>query len=94
MLKGQGVVERGKAMRYGVDTSEIKVGDRVIVEGNVHGQVVCDYDKRVCLPGYEQWLESRPMADGTVLASGIMVETSELGFLYYASEDVDIQKDA
>lgn len=79
-------------MHY-VDTSEIKVGDRVIVEGNVHGMVVCDYDNQVSLPGYEHWLESRPMADGTVLASGIMVETSELGFLYYADEDADIRKD-
>jgi hypothetical protein len=81
-------------MRYVVDTSEIKVGDRVIVEGNVHGTVVCDYDNQVCLPGHERWLETRPMADGTVLASGIMVETSELGFLYYAIEDAEIRKDA
>ncbi|MBC5765972.1 hypothetical protein [Ramlibacter albus] len=76
------------------DGSKVKLGDHVVVEGNVRGTVICDYDAGACLPGFERWLESRPMADGTLLSSGIMVETSELGFVHYASDDMDIRQDS
>lgn len=69
---------------------QIRIGDHVIVEKNVEGVVVCDYDIKSCLPGYDKWLTSDELESGGTLASGIMVETKELGFLYYAEQDEDI----
>jgi hypothetical protein len=77
-------------MRYKSDGSEIGVGDQVIVEGNVLGVVVCDFDRWRSLPGYDSFLSKEKLADGTSLSSGIMVETKELGMIHYADEDVDI----
>ena len=77
-------------MNYIADGVQIRIGDQVIVEGNVAGTVVCDYDNQVCLGGYEKWLEKGQLADGGTLSSGVMIETKELGFLYYADEDQSI----
>ncbi len=79
-------------MNYLADGVQIRVGDQVIVEGNVVGTVVCDYDHQICLGGHEKWLESGQLADGGTLSSGVMIETKELGFLYYADEDPDIRR--
>lgn len=79
-------------MRYKNDGSAITLGDHVIVEGNVSGIVVCDFDKWRCLEGYEDWLTKEELVGGGKLASGVMIETSELGFLHYAEEDEDILK--
>jgi hypothetical protein len=77
-------------MRYKSDSTEIRVGDRVLVEGNVPGTVVCDYEKWECLDGYDDWLTKEEMIGGGRLSSGVMIETRELGFLHYAEEDDDI----
>ena len=80
-------------MRYKSDGSEINVGDRVLVEGNVRGLVVCDFDQWKCLEGYESWLTKEELVGGGKLSSGVMIETKELGFLHYADEDVAILRD-
>ena len=79
-------------MRYVQNGELIVVGDFVMIEGNVRGRVVCDYDHRKCLDGYERWLTKEELVGGGNLSSGIMVETDELGFLHYAEEDADISK--
>lgn len=80
-------------MRYLSNGEMIEVGDPVIVEGGVRGRVVCDYDRRNCLDGYERWLTTKTLVGGGNLSSGIMVETNELGFLHYPVEDVEVCRD-
>lgn len=79
-------------MRYKVDGSDIAVGDRVMVEGNVHGLVVCDFDRWQCLKGFESWLTKEKLGDDATFSSGVMVKTEELGFLHYPDEDQSILK--
>lgn len=79
-------------MRYKSDGSEINAGDYVIVEGDVRGRVVCDFDRWLCLEGYEGWLTKEELVGGGVLSTGVMVETRDLGMVHYAAEDADIVK--
>ncbi|MBI3563205.1 MAG: hypothetical protein HY080_15985 [Gammaproteobacteria bacterium] len=79
-------------MRYKNDGTEITLGDSVLVEGNVHGIVVCNVDTWQCLEGYESWLTREELVGGGKLSSGVMIKTDELGFLYYAENDEDILK--
>lgn len=79
-------------MRYVQTGESIEVGDAVMVEGNVEGLVVCDYDKRTCLAGYEGWLTTDELVGGGTLSSGIMVKTDELGLVHYEEEDASIFK--
>lgn len=78
-------------MRY-ENGIEILVGDHVIVEGHIKGLVVCDFDKRLSLDGYEDWLTKKELIGGGTLSSGLMIKTSELGFLHYPEND-DIRPD-
>jgi hypothetical protein len=80
-------------MYYESDGSEISLGDHVIVEGNVRGRVVCDFDRWVCLDGYEAWLSKKELVGGGTLSSGIMVETKEIGMVHYATDDAAIVRD-
>lgn len=77
-------------MRYKSDGSEVRIGDNVLVETNVRGRVVCDFDKRECLPGYDRWLMQETLVGGGTLSTGIMVETKEMGLVHYPSEDEGI----
>ena len=79
-------------MRYKKDGTEIILGDQVLVEGNVPGFVVCNFDTWQCLEGYESWLTKEDLVGGGKLSSGVMIKTNELGFLHYAEEDEDILK--
>ena len=79
-------------MRYLQTGEPIVIGDLVMVEGNVRGRMVCDFDHRRCLDGYEHWLIDEELVGGGDLSSGIMVETDELGFVHYSEEDADIAK--
>jgi hypothetical protein len=80
-------------MHYVTDGTEINVGDRVLVEKTIRGTVVCDFDRKTCLAGYEGWLSEEELVGGGTLASGIMVETKELGMVHYALEDDGIFRD-
>lgn len=77
-------------MRYKQTGMAIKVGDNVVVEGDVKGIVVCDYDQQECLPGYEDWFTKETLVGGGTLSKGIMVKTNELDFIHYPDEDDDI----
>lgn len=77
-------------MLYKADGKEISVGDRVLVEGGLHGTVICDFDKWEALRGYESWLTKEDLVGGGTLKSGVMIKTTELGFLHYPEEDDDI----
>jgi hypothetical protein len=74
-------------MRYRADASEIHAGDHVLVEGDVPGVVVCDFDNWQAIAGYEGWLTKEELVGGGKLSSGIMVETKDLGMVHYPSED-------
>jgi hypothetical protein len=80
-------------MKYVSDGSEIRVGDSVVVEGNVRGIVVCDFDRGACLKGYEGWLTQEELVGGGKLTSGVMVKSEELGLVHYAQEDASIVRD-
>ena len=54
----------------------------VVVEGDVKGIVVCDYDQQECLPGYEDWFTKETLVGGGTLSKGIMVKTNELDFIH------------
>jgi hypothetical protein len=66
---------------------QIKVGDLVVVDG-MAGHVVCDFDNREFLDGYEGWdMPTVEMLIGGTLSSGVMIETEEAGLVHYADED-------
>lgn len=77
-------------MRYASTSQPIIVGDSVVVEDNVSGLVVCNFDTWTCLPGYEDWLTKDQMADGSYMEGGVLIKTSDLGMLYYREEDESI----
>ena len=81
-------------MNYESDGTAIKVGDSVFVEGNVPGLVVCSFDTREAMHGYEQWLEDFNLQGGGKLDSGILVQTEELGILHYPNHDASIKRRA
>jgi hypothetical protein len=80
-------------MRFKASQKAIGIGDRVLVEKNVPGVVVCDFDNWQSLKGYESWLTKEKLLGGGTLKSGVMVETKELGFLHYAEEDDNLVAD-
>ncbi|NHL65002.1 hypothetical protein [Burkholderia ambifaria] len=80
-------------MKYVSSGLDIHIGDHVIVEGDVAGLVVCDFDKHQCVDGYDDWLIDQELVGGGKMSEGILVETKALGFLYYSSEDDEIVKD-
>ena len=77
-------------MLYKASGEEIQVGDRVLVEGNVPGKVVCDFDNWKSLEGYEHWLTKEELVGGGTLRSGIMVETTEIGFVHLPEVDDEL----
>ena len=78
-------------MKYFKTEKGISVGDAVRVEGNVRGVVVCDFDRWICMAGYDDWLVKEKMADGEYLDRGILVKTDEIGMIYYAEQDETIE---
>jgi hypothetical protein len=68
----------------------ICVGDSVLVEGNVQGRVVCDFENWLCIKGYESWLTKEEMVGGGYLASGVLIETLDIGMIHYAEPDETI----
>ncbi len=51
----------------------ILIGDQVVVDG-MAGVVVCDFDKREFLEGYEGWdMPDVEMVGGGTLSRGVMV---------------------
>lgn len=83
---------KSQSLRYKADGSEIRIGDDVLVEKNVRGRVVCDFDKRECLPGYDKWLTQEVLVGGSTLSTGIMIETKEMGLVHYPAEDEQIAR--
>jgi hypothetical protein len=69
---------------------QIKVGDQVVADG-MAGRVVCDFDNREFLDGYEGWdMPTVEMLGGGTLSSGVMIETEAAGLVHYADEDKGI----
>jgi len=71
-------------MKYSNGRRSIRVGDSVLVEGNVEGVVVFDLDHWQCLSGYEGWLTKDEMIGGGSLLSGVLIETSAIGMVLYS----------
>ncbi len=77
-------------MRYATG-EEVAVGDEVVADG-MAGVIVCDFNNRRFLDGYESWdtPEIEMVGDGT-LSDGVMIKTVEAGMIYYENMDEDIQ---
>jgi hypothetical protein len=53
--------------------------------------VVCDFDNREFLEGYEGWDTSElEMLGGGKQMSGVMIDTQEAGLIHYPEEDEGI----
>ena len=77
-------------MRYSSGQA-MAIGDEVKADG-MSGVIVCDFDNRQFLIGYEDWdMPTVEMIGGGKLSSGVMVNTVEAGLVYYAEQDEDIQ---
>jgi hypothetical protein len=69
---------------------QTKVGDQVVADG-MEGVVVCDYDAREFLEGYQGWdMPAVELLGGGKLDSGVMVDTQEAGLVHYPEEDEGI----
>jgi hypothetical protein len=77
-------------MKYVGTDREVCIGDPVLVEGGVTGIIVCDFERWLCLNGYESWLTKEKMVGGNYLSSGILVETVDIGMIHYAEPDETI----
>lgn len=76
-------------MKY-ANGQTIRVGDDVIADG-MTGVVVCDFDNRNFMDGYERWdLPTVEMLGGGIMSSGIMVNTAEAGLIHYEPGSGDI----
>jgi hypothetical protein len=68
----------------------IKIGDQVVADG-MQGVVVCDFDNREFLEGYEGWdVPAVELLAGGKLDSGVMIDTQEAGLVHYPDEDEGI----
>lgn len=68
----------------------VAVGDHVLADG-MEGMVVCDFDNRLFLEGYADWdMPTTERVGGSTLSSGIMVNTTEAGLIYYEDGAGDI----
>ena len=69
---------------------KIKIGDHVTADG-MKGVVVCDFDDREFLDGYEDCKDPIvEMLGGGTLSSGVMIKTEEAGLVHYPQEDEGI----
>lgn len=66
----------------------LRVGDRVLAWGDLHGTIVVDIDAVEAVDGFVA-------ADWTYLGKGLMVETDEIGLVHYENRDdvVPLQDD-
>ena len=69
-------------MYYSESNIKISLGDKVIIDHDVSGIVVCDFDEGICLETYESWLTKEELVGGGYLNSGIMVKTESVGFVH------------
>ena len=69
----------------------VKIGDEVIADG-MRGKIVCDFDNRQFMVGYESWdTPTGEMVGGGYTSSGVMVETTEAGLIYYELGTVGVE---
>jgi hypothetical protein len=70
---------------------QIKVGDEVVADG-MTGVVICDFDNREVLDGYESWLvpPNVEMVGGGTF-SGVMIKTVEAGMVLYSEGVGDVR---
>jgi hypothetical protein len=79
------VLKDSRRMNYSTG-QKINVGDQVVADG-MAGRVVCDFDNREFLVGYEGWdTPTAEMLGGGTLSSGVMIETEESGMVHYEEE--------
>ena len=77
-------------MRY-ADGSEMSVGDDVLADG-MSGSIVCDFDNRRFANGYEGWdMPTVEIIGVGTLSSGVLINTTEAGLIYYDGKIGDIQ---
>ncbi|EKS9883505.1 hypothetical protein BTK96_000400 [Burkholderia pyrrocinia] len=78
-------------MKYFSAANDVKVGDSVLVEDNVDGTVVCDFDHSQFLHGYEDWAPSLGVVTDGVPTKGFLIKTKKYGLINYEDEDESIK---
>jgi len=79
-------------MKYTSNGDEIQIGDSVSVEDGAEGTVVCDFDARLCVSGYEDWFAHNGATVDGIPSRGILVKTGKYGLIHYEDEDDAIRK--
>ena len=70
-------------MKY-LDGQEVRLGDRVRVDGDPTGLVVCCIESREYSPEF-------PRADWEYLQQGCLIRSSKYGLVHWQSADEDLQ---
>ena len=82
-------------MRYSTG-EEVAIGDEVLADG-MSGVIVCDFDNRLFADGYDDWdAPTVEMVGGGTLSSGVMIHTSEAGFIHHqvGTGEIDLVRTA
>ncbi|WP_143189326.1 hypothetical protein [Paraburkholderia lycopersici] len=77
-------------MKYTKTGYEIQIGDSVSVEDGAEGTVVCDFDRKLCISGYEDWITNDDSTVDGIPSRGILVKTKKYGLIHYETEDETI----
>ena len=77
-------------MNYFESDNKIQLGDNVVLDYDVVGIVVCDFDERMVLEGFESWLTDEELVGGGYLDKGVMVKTESIGFVHCIKGNVVI----
>lgn len=79
-------------MNYAEDDQPMNIGHKVLIESDVPGVIVCDFDSWNALPGYEELLSKETLVGGGHLTSGVMVRTEKMGLVHFPCPDNGIKR--
>ena len=70
-------------MKYS-DGKNIKLGDKVLIDGKYHGVVVANMDD-------SEFSEEQPKEKWEYLRSGVMIDTDFAGLVHYQQENLETE---
>ena len=71
-------------MKYS-DGKNIKLGDKVLIDGKYHGVVVANMDD-------SEFSEEQPKEKWEYLRSGVMIDTDFAGLVHYQQENLETEE--
>jgi hypothetical protein len=79
-------------MDYSDSKIQICLGDKVLVDFDLKGVVVCDFKQQACLDGYEDWLMKEELIGGGFLNDGLLVNTESVGLIHCMENETYISR--